>query len=219
MTEAEAPELIVCDSSFVGAVAQRRTRPDRVAHWDTAVLARIDGARAAISIITLAEARAGYVEGDFGAARIEREERRLQAFAQLPFDDDVLAEWARLRPAARARGLTVGDNDLWIASTATSCFVGRSEPGVAVGLLSRRRAVLRRPPRSRQLSQSSGLSGATLESNQPTLGLPARIAALFFTDRRKGKESRRGRRVQPDLFEAPGDHPSRSLPRRGSRGR
>lgn len=68
----------------------------------------------------MAEARAGYVEGGFGAARIEREERRLQAYAQLPFDDDVLAEWARLRPATREHGLTVGDNDLWIAATAES---------------------------------------------------------------------------------------------------
>ncbi len=120
MTEPGPPELIVCDSSFVGAVAQRRTRPQRVAHWDRAVLARIDRARAAISIITLAEARAGYVEGGFGAPRIEREERRLQAYAQLPFDDDVLAEWSRLRPATKAHGLTVGDNDLWIAATAAS---------------------------------------------------------------------------------------------------
>jgi hypothetical protein len=55
VTEAAAEaELLVCDSSFVGAIAQRRTQPERVAHWDTRVLDRIDRARNAISVVTLA---------------------------------------------------------------------------------------------------------------------------------------------------------------------
>ncbi len=122
MTEVadEEPELLVCDSSFVGAVAQRRTKPERVAHWDAAALARIDRARNAISVITLAEARAGYLIADWGPRRIEQEERRLQAWGLLPLDDQIVDEWARLRAASASRGLRMGDNDLWIAATASS---------------------------------------------------------------------------------------------------
>lgn len=119
MAESEV-ELLVCDSSFVGAVAQRHKHPERTAHWDPVVLRRIDRARLAISVFTLAEARAGYVQGGFGPARIEREERRLRAFAQLPLDEEILNEWARLRSASRGEGIAVSDNDLWIAATAAS---------------------------------------------------------------------------------------------------
>jgi hypothetical protein len=52
---ADGAELLVCDSSFVGAVAQRRQQPKRVAHRDATVLDRIDRARNAISVVTLAE--------------------------------------------------------------------------------------------------------------------------------------------------------------------
>jgi predicted nucleic acid-binding protein len=33
-------------------------------------------------------------------------------------DRSALDEWARLRAAARARGIAISDNDLWIAATA-----------------------------------------------------------------------------------------------------
>lgn len=120
MSGVPSGELLVCDSSFVGAIAQRRTRPERIAHWDATVLDRIDAARLAISVFTLAEARVGFLVGQFGPKRIEREERRLRAFAQLPLDEQILEEWVRLRAAVRQRGLTMGDNDLWIAATAAS---------------------------------------------------------------------------------------------------
>lgn len=120
MSQAPSGELLVCDSSFVGAVAQRHTRPERIAHWDDVALERIDSGRLAISVFTLAEARVGFVVGDFGPKRIEREERRLRAFAQLPLDEQILAEWVRLRAVVRRLGLTMSDNDLWIAATASS---------------------------------------------------------------------------------------------------
>lgn len=81
---------------------------------------RIDRARLAISVFTLAEARVGFIVGDFGPRRIEREERRLRAFAQLPLDEEILAEWVRLKAAVRGLGLAMSDNDLWIAATASS---------------------------------------------------------------------------------------------------
>lgn len=118
MSQGATPELLVCDTSFIGLVAQRRRKPERVAHWDADVLTRIEGARNAISVFTLAEARAGYLMAGFSRERIEQEERRLQAFGLLPLDDHVLAEWVRLRAATTDRA--VPHNDLWIAATAAA---------------------------------------------------------------------------------------------------
>jgi predicted nucleic acid-binding protein len=117
---AEEAELLVCDSSFVGAIAQRRVQPERVAHWDAKVLDRIDRARNAISIVTLAESRAGYLIADWGPRRVEQDERRLRAWGLLPLDGQIVDEWARLRAQSAAIGLKIGDNDLWIAATASS---------------------------------------------------------------------------------------------------
>jgi predicted nucleic acid-binding protein len=121
VTEAAAEaELLVCDSSFVVAIAQRRTQPERVAHWDTRVLDRIDRARNAISVVTLAESRAGYLIADWGPRRVEQDEHRLQAWGLLPLDNQIITEWARLRAESVAISLTISDNDLWIAATASS---------------------------------------------------------------------------------------------------
>ena len=64
---------------------------------------RIDAARTAISVITLAEARFGCLKADWGPRRIAHEERRLQAWGQLPLDEEIVDEWARLRAASVAR--------------------------------------------------------------------------------------------------------------------
>jgi predicted nucleic acid-binding protein len=44
----------------------------------------------------------------------------LAAYLLVTIDDPYLNEWARLSVAARARGVAIGDNDLWIAATANS---------------------------------------------------------------------------------------------------
>jgi predicted nucleic acid-binding protein len=46
-------------------------------------------------------------------------ERDLTRFLPLTIDDPHLHEWGRLRNAARAKGIAIGDNDLWIAATAS----------------------------------------------------------------------------------------------------
>lgn len=117
---ADASELLLCDTSFASLIAQRQTHPERFEHWDPNLVGRIDGATLAISVITLAEARYGYLKANWGAARIEREERRLQGFAHAPLDPAVLDEWARLKLASTTGAWNVADNDLWIAATATS---------------------------------------------------------------------------------------------------
>jgi len=68
----------------------------------------------------LAEARFGYLNAGWGAARIEREEHRLASFLQLPLDATILDEWARLKLLTRQNGWNVADNDLWIAATASA---------------------------------------------------------------------------------------------------
>ena len=114
------PERLLCDTSFVGASAKRLAQPGRFAHWPSDALLRIDAAILAISVITLAEARYGYLNAGWGTARIAREEHRLAGFLQVPLDPSVIDEWARLRLSSKQSGWNVGDNDLWIAATASA---------------------------------------------------------------------------------------------------
>ena len=100
---ASPPERLLCDTSFVGASAKRSAQPERFGHWPADTLQRIDDAILAISVITLAEAKYGYLNAGWGAARVEREERRLAGFLQIPLDPTVLDEWARLRDLSETR--------------------------------------------------------------------------------------------------------------------
>jgi len=94
--------------------------PQRYEHWSTATLERIDAAILAISVMTLAEARYGYLKAGWGETRIAEEEGRLAAYLLVPLDPGVLDEWARLRAVCEAAAIAVPDNDLWIAATAAA---------------------------------------------------------------------------------------------------
>jgi predicted nucleic acid-binding protein len=72
-----------------------------------------------ISIVTIAESRAGYLKAGWGRRKVTREELALARYLPVPIDDPHVSEWARLSAAARARGIAIGDNDLWIAATAS----------------------------------------------------------------------------------------------------
>lgn len=111
-------EWLLCDTSFVGLSARHAAAPERFAHWPAATLQRIDRAILAISVITLAEARFGYRNANWGQPRIAREEQRLAGFAQVPLDASTLDEWARLKDLSKRNAWNVSDNDLWIAATA-----------------------------------------------------------------------------------------------------
>lgn len=63
---ASPPERLLCDTSFVGASAKRLARPHCFTHWPAEIVRRIDSAILAISVITLAEARYGYLEANWG---------------------------------------------------------------------------------------------------------------------------------------------------------
>lgn len=110
------PERLLCDTSFVGASARRQD----IAAWPLVAARRVNAAILAISVITLAEARYGYLIAHWGGTRIAREERRMASFLQIPLDSMVIDEWARLRAMSKQNGWNVGENDLWIAATASA---------------------------------------------------------------------------------------------------
>ena len=78
---------------------------------------RLDQALLAISVISLAEIRAGRIYAKWGQHRADAQETRLAAFLLVPLDEDVLAEYAVLHAWALA-GNPHMHNDLWIAATA-----------------------------------------------------------------------------------------------------
>ncbi len=111
-------ETLICDTSFVGHFLRMKERPEHYAHWDELDLARLAAATLAISIVTVAELRAGYLDAGWGTRRIALAERQWAAFLPLLIDDPYLNAWARLWATAKARGVAIGDYDLWVAATA-----------------------------------------------------------------------------------------------------
>jgi tRNA(fMet)-specific endonuclease VapC len=69
--------------------------------------------------VTIAEVRFEQHPMGWGARRIAQSQRRLATYLLLTIDDPHLDEWARLSASARSRGISIGDNDLWIAATAS----------------------------------------------------------------------------------------------------
>jgi predicted nucleic acid-binding protein len=104
----------------------------RVGLLDTSVLVAIEKDRppreealpegAAISIVTVAELRAGVL----AASDIESRDRRLATLdgvrraVILPVDTEVAGAWAGMRAYLAASGRAVSVNDLWIAATAAA---------------------------------------------------------------------------------------------------
>jgi predicted nucleic acid-binding protein len=112
-------ETLICDTSFVSHLVNRVEAPDRYAHWVGSAMARVESERLAVSVVTLAELRAGYLNAGWGSRRVAEAELALATFIHVTIDDPHLNEWARLSTAARASGVALSDNDLWIAATAS----------------------------------------------------------------------------------------------------
>jgi predicted nucleic acid-binding protein len=120
MPEQNSPEILLCDTSFVGRLSALRAQPQRYRHWDEGTIERVDAAILAISVVTVAEMRYGYLNGGWGKRKIDEWELRLSSFLQIPLDFPDLDEWARLRNVAKRAGVAISDNDLWIAATAST---------------------------------------------------------------------------------------------------
>jgi predicted nucleic acid-binding protein len=79
----------------------------------------------AVSIITIGELRAGVL----AASDVTTRDRRLATLTMamtldpVAIDDDVAAQWARLRVMLRDSGLRMSVNDSWIAATAMALQV------------------------------------------------------------------------------------------------
>jgi hypothetical protein len=71
------PEVILCDTSFLGHAERRERKTERYAHWSRAVLDRLDSAILAITPFSLAEVRAGRIADGWGAKRSQEQEQRL----------------------------------------------------------------------------------------------------------------------------------------------
>jgi predicted nucleic acid-binding protein len=70
-----------------------------------------------ISVVTLAELRAGHAKARWGVQRRGQVEQWLRQFPWLSVDEPVADAWAALRDATRRAGRTCSTNDLWIAAT------------------------------------------------------------------------------------------------------
>jgi predicted nucleic acid-binding protein len=112
----DAPETILCDTSFVGIQERGKAA---TAHWDRVTVARLDAAILAISVFALAEIRGGRIYAGWGQARCDRQEARLAAFLHIPLDEGIMDVYAELHAWAR-KGNPTPHNDLWIAATALS---------------------------------------------------------------------------------------------------
>src|SRR4051812_19588423 len=110
----EAPETILCDTSFVSVVQSHGALPE----WPEDVRQRLDAAVLAINVITLAEVRDGHIYGKWQEKRRDEAERLIASYLLVPLDMATVDECARLRAECRHKGVVVPDNDIWIAATA-----------------------------------------------------------------------------------------------------
>lgn len=113
----EKRQKLICDTSFVGHFIRRMRVPERYEQWGS-VVERVQAGDLAVSVVTVAEARAGYLGAGWGLPRIVEAERRLDRFRLIPVRRSHADEWARLRIGAQAKGISLSDNDLWVAATA-----------------------------------------------------------------------------------------------------
>lgn len=112
------PELILCDTTVVGLLDRALAHPEMLAAWPDASRQRLDNAVLAVSVITLAETRAGWLHAGWGERKVASAELRLSAYASIPVDRGALDVWPELSAASLSRGWNVSHNDLWIAATA-----------------------------------------------------------------------------------------------------
>jgi len=118
--ELAAPEVIVCDTSFLGHFERSLRDSSKYRHWPPAMLERIAAAVVAITPFTLAEIRQGYIAAGWGEARIIAIENRLASYALIPLDTPTLDQYVEFAVHCRRHGIVIEHNDLWIAATAAS---------------------------------------------------------------------------------------------------
>lgn len=117
--EGTAPETLLVDTSYLGIVRAATRKPYLTAGWDQGVVARIQAAVLAISVITVAEERAGEIKAGWGPRAVAEAATKRRSFLWLPLDSGVLGRWAVLDADCKSQGIRgCDDNDLWIVATA-----------------------------------------------------------------------------------------------------
>lgn len=120
MSSAGAPEVILCDTSYLGAVRAASRLPYVSAAWPTKVTYRLASATLAISVITVAEERAGELEAGWKPAPVATADAARRAFLWVPIDADIVERWAVVVADSKKAGIDCKPhhNDVWIAATA-----------------------------------------------------------------------------------------------------
>lgn len=137
------PEVVLCDTSFLGHLERRARHPERYESWPAAELERIDAAILAVTPFSLAEIYAGRIADRWGEKRVADQDRRLAGLLRIPLDPEIVECWALLRADGLVNGWSIDENDLWIAATAlakritlVSCDAGHARvPGLDLILL------------------------------------------------------------------------------------
>ena len=110
-------ELLIADTTFVSVWQTSSVASGTTKHWPRHVIRRIEDATLSISVVTVAELRAGHLKARWGARRRLDHERWLRQFEQCGVDRSIAEAWAILKDTTRRNGRVCGDNDLWIAAT------------------------------------------------------------------------------------------------------
>jgi len=103
--------MFLLDTNIVSDLVKNPTGPAATR------LAVTGGQDTATSVIVVGELRFGYMKK--GSARLaERVEAVLERIEVVPLDPAVSADYGAIRRDLQARGLPIGENDLWIAAQA-----------------------------------------------------------------------------------------------------
>lgn len=117
------PELLLCDTSFVSLI-QRAGRSSAAQHqtaeWPSDVRSRLEAAVLLVSVVTVAELRAGQRYAGWSEKRRASADATMAAYGTVPLDASILEGWSVLWAELRRNGQVLSHNDIWIAATALS---------------------------------------------------------------------------------------------------
>ena len=78
------------------------------------------GRLATVSFVTVGEVLKGAIKSGWSQASLDDFERQLRTYEVIPGTIAVARAYARIKAALEPRGLSVEDNDVWIAASALS---------------------------------------------------------------------------------------------------
>ncbi len=87
-------------------------------YWPHGVQDRLDVAILAMSVVSVAELRAGHIRAGWGETTRAKAEAAMAAYLWVPIDMVIVDRSAELRALTKSNGWSLGDNDIWIAATA-----------------------------------------------------------------------------------------------------